>query len=143
MLNVFFLLKTSVCGRHRRSTLPMGSMPRCGRVCLLPCALIVIICSEFSVAQESAGLSGLCPVADNSTATEERQQQQRASLFLECSFPDFQAATERFSKVLSFKTVSSSSAENAVLYPEEFRALDAYLAQAYAKVGWGRQQGAE
>jgi hypothetical protein len=90
----------------------------------------------FVASQESLGLRQLQAVSDETatpTATQQLQQQP-GSIFLKCGFPDFEAATQRFSKVLSFKTVSSKDAENSVLYPDEFKALDAYLSTAYAKV---------
>jgi hypothetical protein len=57
-----------------------------------------------------------------------------ADQFQPCPFPGFEAAVQRFSKVLTFKTVSSADTEHHTVDPQEFDALDAYLAQAYAEV---------
>lgn len=54
--------------------------------------------------------------------------------FQPCPVPEFEAAVQRFSKVLTYKTVSSADAEHHIVDPQEFNALDAYLAQAYAEV---------
>lgn len=51
-----------------------------------------------------------------------------------CGFPDFEQAVQRMSKVLTFQTVSDPEAAQHLVDPEQFRALDAYLAQAYPKV---------
>lgn len=60
-------------------------------------------------------------------------------IFQPCPFPNFDQAVQRFSKVISFQTVSSAASEHHVVDEDEFKALDAYLAQAYAQVGVGLQ----
>jgi hypothetical protein len=45
------------------------------------------------------------------------------SPFLPCPFPAFDAAVRRFSKALTFKTVSSVQADSHALQPEQFEQL--------------------
>lgn len=45
------------------------------------------------------------------------------SLFQPCPFPAFDSALQRFSKVLTFKTISSAHTDNHALHPQEFTAL--------------------
>jgi hypothetical protein len=45
------------------------------------------------------------------------------SPFEDCSWPGFDVALSRFSKALTFKTVSSSTAHNHAVHKEEFKAL--------------------
>lgn len=56
-------------------------------------------------------------------------------IFQPCVFPEFEQAVQRMSKVLTFQTVSDPEVAQHLVDPEQFRALDAYLAQAYPKVG--------
>lgn len=60
-------------------------------------------------------------------------------VFQPCAFPDFEGAVQRMSRVLTFQTVSDPDVAQHLVDPAQFRALDAYLAQAYAKV-WERLQ---
>lgn len=53
----------------------------------------------------------------------------------QCSFPDPEAATQRFSKAIQFETISGRAKTGG----EEFRGLIEWLSQAYADV-WDRLQ---
>lgn len=66
-----------------------------------------------------------------------------ADVFLPCAFPDADAAVQRFSRVLSFATVSNAASEHHVADADEFQRLDKYLSEAYAKVigAWDRNKG--
>jgi hypothetical protein len=55
-------------------------------------------------------------------------------IFQPCPFPSFDEAVQRFSRVLSFKTLSDVSSEHHVRDPAPFLELDAFLPQAYSKV---------
>lgn len=59
-------------------------------------------------------------------------------VFQPCTtLPDFEGSLQRFSKVLSFKTVSDTAAKDHTGDAAgEFAALNAYLEQAYPQVGW-------
>jgi hypothetical protein len=57
-----------------------------------------------------------------------------ADVFLPCAFPDADAAIQRFSKVLSFSTVSNAAAEHHVGDADAFLKLEQYLSEAYPKV---------
>lgn len=60
-----------------------------------------------------------------------------ADVFLPCVFPDADAAIQRFSKVLSFPTVSNVTAEHHVGDADAFLKLEQYLSEAYPKVNDG------
>jgi len=54
--------------------------------------------------------------------------------FKPCPFPNFDGAVQRFSKVLTYKTLSDGKAKDHVVDASLFAGLDAYLSQAYAQV---------
>lgn len=54
--------------------------------------------------------------------------------FQPCHFPDFDGAVQRFSKALTYKTLSDAKAKDHVVDPSQFAELDAHLSQAYAQV---------
>lgn len=60
-----------------------------------------------------------------------------ADVFLPCAFPDADAAIQRFSKVLSFPTVSNAAAEHHVGNADVFLKLEQCLSEAYPKVNDG------
>jgi hypothetical protein len=45
------------------------------------------------------------------------------SPFGDCSWPGFDAALSRFSKAITFTTISSSTTQNHAVYDAEFKAL--------------------
>ncbi|KAI8465553.1 MAG: hypothetical protein J3K34DRAFT_525282 [Monoraphidium minutum] len=51
-----------------------------------------------------------------------------------CHWDGFDAAVERFSRVIQFKTVSDASSPNHALDPREFTRLDAFLRESYPSV---------
>lgn len=95
--------------------------------------LVLLTTMTLSLSQAESEPAGSCDLEVTATANSSQPQQQD-SKFQPCPFPDFEGAITRFGRILSFKTVSSRAADNAILYPEEFEQMDKYLSQAYSKV---------
>jgi hypothetical protein len=86
-------------------------------------ALTVLLAT---VAASSAVATAAAPSAEAASA--------EPDVFQPCAFPDFEGAVQRMSKVLTFQTVSDPDVAQHLVDPAQFKALDAYLSQAYPKV---------
>lgn len=94
--------------------------------CSINCCLSVVV------------VAFLLGVATDATAAAAAGPGAAAEVFEPCAFPGSDAAVQRFSKVLSFPTVSSAASDHHVVDASVFTSLDHYLADAYRNVSPGQ-----
>jgi carboxypeptidase PM20D1 len=89
------------------------------------------------IALSAALLLLACGGAETAAASSSSNNGDSDGVHVKCEWPDFDAALERFSRILTFKTVSTPSTPSHLLDEAEFKAQASFLEAAFPRVFGG------